>query len=195
MTSADRSPDPVLHVLAGPNGAGKTTFVNRVLEPATHLPFVNADLIALQRWPRSVAEHAYDAARLAATERDRLMATRQSFITETVFSHASKVDLIRTATGIGFHVYLHVVIVPEETTVARVAHRVRHGGHTVPEQKIRERYERLWDLVVRARDLAERTRIYDNSTARNPFRLVASYDHGRPVGAVDWPRWAPRQLT
>jgi predicted ABC-type ATPase len=40
------------------------------------------------------AEHAYDASRAAAEERLRLMAERPSFITETVFSHPSKVDLL-----------------------------------------------------------------------------------------------------
>ena len=43
--------DPVLHLVAGPNGAGKTTFHDRVLAPATSLPFVNADHLAARHWP------------------------------------------------------------------------------------------------------------------------------------------------
>jgi len=43
----------VLHVLAGPNGAGKSTFVNRVLQPVNHLPFIDAGVIAAERWPES----------------------------------------------------------------------------------------------------------------------------------------------
>jgi predicted ABC-type ATPase len=70
------SADPVLHLLAGPNGAGKTTFVNRVLQPVTHLPFVNADDIAAREWPEASATHAYEASRLAAGERARLIAAR-----------------------------------------------------------------------------------------------------------------------
>jgi len=42
---------PVLHLLAGPNGSGKSTFVAEVLQEVTHLPFVNADVIAAHRWP------------------------------------------------------------------------------------------------------------------------------------------------
>lgn len=38
--------DPVLHVLAGPNGAGQTTLAERMILPVTHLPFVNADVLA-----------------------------------------------------------------------------------------------------------------------------------------------------
>lgn len=78
---------PVFHLLAGPNGSGGSTFVAEVLQPVTHLPFVNADVIAASRWPEAPAEHAYDASRAAADERIRLMAARASFITETVFSH------------------------------------------------------------------------------------------------------------
>ncbi|MCI0157855.1 hypothetical protein KNO15_14240 [Leifsonia shinshuensis] len=73
----------------------------------------------------------------------------------------------------------------------RVAERVRDGGHGVPEQKIRDRYARLWELVVRARTMADRTEFFDNSSARHPFRRVASYEHGLPLGRPDWPAWAP----
>ena len=188
------SADPVLHLLAGPNGAGKTTFASRVLQPVTHLPFVNADDIAAREWPEATTAHAYEASRLAARERARLIAARSSFITETVFSHESKVDLVAAAEAAGFHVHLHVILVPEETTVRRVEHRVQRGGHDVPEAKIRERYHRLWALVAQARELAERTRVYDNSLARAPFRLVATYEHGQLIGEATWPSWTPAEL-
>ena len=186
--------DPVLHLLAGSNGSGKSTFVERLLAPTTHLPFVNADLIAAERWPDSQPEHAYDASGFAAAERDRLMSTRTSFITETVFSHRSKVDLVRVANSLGYHVYLHVMLVPEDTGVGRVEHRVRRGGHSVPEEKNRSRYQRLWGLVAEARGFAERTRVYDNSSARHPYRLVATYERGVLVGEADWPAWTPAAL-
>ncbi|WP_244301061.1 AAA family ATPase [Leucobacter insecticola] len=81
---------PVIHILAGPNGSGKSTFVDRVLRPATNLPFVNADVIAAERWPDAQATHAYEASRAAAEERTQLLLTKRSFITKTVFSHPSK---------------------------------------------------------------------------------------------------------
>src|SRR5436190_19961974 len=109
-------PTPVLHVLAGPNGAGKSTLAERVLVPVTHLPFVNADLLAAEHWPGEEASHAEDGQRLASEERARLLAEGASFITETVFSHSSKVDLVREAVSLGYEVHLHVVLVPEELT-------------------------------------------------------------------------------
>ncbi len=79
------SSEPVLHLIAGPNGAGKTTLATRVIAPVTHLPFVNADVIAEQRWPAAQAEHAYQASEAAAEQRRELIAAGRSFIAETVF--------------------------------------------------------------------------------------------------------------
>ena len=186
---------PVLHVLAGPNGSGKSTFVARVLQPLTHLPCVNADEIAAERWPGEELEHAYQASRAAAELRRRMLARGESFITETVFSHHSKVALVTQAVALGYLVNLHVMLVPADLAVARVAERVRRGGHQVPEQKIRERYARLLKLIVEARALADRSTFYDNSRAKRPFRVVATFERGRLVGEADWPAWTPTVLT
>ncbi|SEH65914.1 MULTISPECIES: AAA family ATPase [unclassified Leifsonia] len=185
---------PVLHLVAGPNGSGKSTYVARLLQSVTHLPFVNADVIAAERWPDAQSEHAYDASRAAATERERLLSERRSFITETVFSHPSKLALVDEAIALGYLVHLHVILVPVEVSVNRVAERVRDGGHGVPEQKIRERYSRLWELVAKARTVADRSEFFDNSSASRPFRRVAAYEHGLPLGAPSWPAWTPAAL-
>jgi predicted ABC-type ATPase len=189
---------PVLHLLAGSNGAGKSTLAQEILIPRTHLVFVNADLIAERLWPDDRAEQARRApevSQLAAEERARLMADQVSFITETVFSHPSKLDLLRQAQLIGYTVSLHVVMVPEALAVERVTDRVAYGGHAVPEDKIRGRYGRLWELVAQARHMADRADCYDNSSLDKPFRRVAVYEYGQPVGQPDWPDWTPAPLT
>lgn len=186
---------PLLHLLAGPNGAGRSTYVRDVLGPATGLRLINADPISAERWPDSQAEHAYDAARIAEARRRECMATGESFISETVFSHPSKVELLADASALGYLVHLHVILVPIDLTVQRVAERVRRGGHTVPESKVRERYERLWGHVAAAIRIADVTEVLDNSSARNPFRLCATYRHGTLVGPPSWPKWAPRPLV
>ncbi len=187
-------PDPVLHLLAGPNGAGKSTLHDTVIGPATHLEFVNADLIAAQRWPEDPAGSSYKAATLAAERRSHLIENRVSFVTETVFSHESKLELVRAAVDAGYLVALYVVAVSEELAVARVNNRVDVGGHLVPEQKIRERYRRLWPLVAAAIDLVDGATGYDNSLAAQPFRVVARFERGWVVGEPDWPAWTPAPL-
>jgi predicted ABC-type ATPase len=183
-----------LDLVVGPNGAGKSTFIAFTLAPL--LPgsvVVNADEIARRRWPEDPASHAYDAARVAADTRARLIELGRSFIAETVFSHPSKLDLIGTAHRGGFTVVLHVLLVPEDLAVERVRHRVKAGGHDVPETKIRERYHRLWALVAHALALSDIATVYDNSRLHGP-RIVAQLSGGDIVGSPDWPAWTPEDL-
>jgi predicted ABC-type ATPase len=184
-----------LHVVIGPNGSGKTTFVTEFL--ALELPgyaYVNADEIAKARWPTDSDAHAYEAAQIAAETRAHLIASGQSFIAETVFSHPSKLDLIRSAQEAGYQVVLHAMLVPEELAVRRVAYRVQAGGHDVPEHKIRERYHRLWQLVVQAISLADRAVVYDNSQLEGPVK-IAEFFGGLPIGVATLPEWAPEPMV
>ena len=186
--------DPVLHLLAGPNGSGKSELFAAVIGPVTHLEFVNADEIAASRWPGDAEARSYDAARLAAERRSELLAARTSFATETVFSHPSKLELVRDARAAGDLVTLHVLVVPVDLAVARVATRAALGGHDVPEEKIRARFERLWPIVASAIAVADSALVYDNSRAKPAFRLVATFDHGTLIGRSDWPSWTPPPL-
>ena len=187
--------DPVLHLLAGPNGSGKSTLYERVIEPVTGLEFVNADRIAKAIWPEAPEAHSYDAAVIAGQLRDDRLSAGRSLCYETVFSHESKLDVVRDAMAIGFIVELHVVIVPVELTVARVKLRAAQGGHDVPERTIRDRYDRLWPLVAEAIAVATRAHVSDNSSATHPFRKAATFEHGRLVGTPTWPVWTPTEFT
>jgi predicted ABC-type ATPase len=186
--------DPVLHLVAGPNGAGKSTFVAEILGPVTGLPFINADEIAAKRWPGREVEHAYEASELAAQERSRALKRRRSFATETVFSHPSKLELLGAAKAAGYRVTLHIILIPEELAVARVRQRVLHGGHDVPEDKIRGRFSRLWAHLHEAIQLCDETFVYDNTTAHRPYRRVAEFLDGKLIRSPDWPPWTPAEL-
>ncbi len=185
-----------LDLVVGPNGAGKTTFTRLVLLPA--LPpgavFVNADELAATRWPEDPEGRSYDAARVAARTRTALIRARRPFVAETVFSHESKLGLIDSARAAGFTTVLHALLVPEELSVLRVERRVAAGGHPVPEQKVRQRYRRLWALVATAMERCDTSTVYDNSARRGP-RAVARFSHGVAVGDLRWPTWTPGDLT
>lgn len=184
-----------LDLVVGCNGAGKSTFVRLTLAPAwPAATFVNADAIAAQRRPDDAAAHSYEAAQIAAATRARLIELRRPLIAETVFSHPSKVELVRDAKRVGYYVAVHVLLIPENLAVARVAARVAAGGHDVPEDKIRGRYHRLWPLVAVAIGLADTANVWDNSRHDGP-RAVALFAGGLPVGDPDWPVWAPAAFT
>lgn len=184
---------PEIHVIAGPNGVGKSTLYEHVLSPSG-MEFVNADMVAARHWPQAQSEHAYEASRLAAERRGALMAERRSLVTETVFSHESKLDLLRDAAQLGYIVTLHVVIVPEELAVARVRKRVEHGGHAVPEEKIRSRYRRLWKHIAEGIRMADDAYVYDNSTLKEALDRMAHFQRGHRMHPVRWPAWAPPEL-
>lgn len=184
-----------LDLVVGPNGAGKSTFVRLVLVPGRPwVPFVNADVIAAQRWPDDPESHAYEAADVAASTRSELILRREPFIAETVFSHPSKLDLLREAAAAGYYAALHVLMVPEDLAVARVKERIANGGHSVPEVKIRERYHRLWSLVAEAISLVDTATCYDNSRNSGPLE-VAMFVQGFQVGGGSWPSWTPGTLA
>ncbi len=172
-----------LDLIVGPNGAGKSTFAQEIL--AALLPgvlFVNADLIARDRWPEDPERHAYDAAAIAAATRSALIESGRQFIAETVFSHPSKLALIDQAHGAGYFVALHVLMLPEHVAVARVAARVERGGHSVPEHKIRERYRRLWPLVAEAAARSRLGHVLGQLDARRPRSRGGARQ--RPIGGA-----------
>jgi len=184
-----------LDLVVGCNGAGKSTFVALTLAPLLPAsPFVNADEIARQRWPDDPASHAYQAARVAAETRAKLIELGASFIAETVFSHPSKLELIDDARTHEYTIVLHVVMIPEELAVQRVRYRVQAGGHEVPEDKIRQRYQRIWGLLAQAFPRCDHASVYDNSSSTGP-RIVAQFTDGHLVGEATWPAWTPTELT
>jgi predicted ABC-type ATPase len=184
-----------LDLIVGPNGAGKSTFAQEILGVLSPgVLFVNADLIAFERWPEDPESHSYDAARIAAATRTALIEGGRQFIAETVFSHPSKIALIDQAQEAGYFVALHVLMVPEDLAVARVAARVERGGHSVPGYKIRERYQRLWPLVAVAAAKAESAAFWDNAGLNGPD-LVAELAVGQLLAPPKWPPWTPEALS
>jgi predicted ABC-type ATPase len=185
-----------LDLVVGPNGSGKSTFVRLTLAAQRPgVPFVNADILASQRWPDPAEAmcRAAEAAEMAHAVREQLIAERREFIAETVASHPSKVDLVAHAARAGYYVAIHVLLVPEDLAVQRVGRRVEAGGHAVPEGKIRARHQRLWTQVAAMIPLADAVEFYDNSGDRP--RSVASFVSGEPIGVARWPTWMPDALV
>ena len=142
-------------------------------------PLVNADLIARGRWPDDPEAHAWDALLEANAVRAKLLDEGRSFVTETVFSHSSRVDLIRRARAGGYSVWMTFIhLGSPNLAVARVEQRVRAGGHAVAEERVRGRYERMPVNVLEALPLVDRLFVVDNSEEGRAFRTVLAFDRG-----------------
>ena len=171
---------PVFFLLAGPNGAGKSTLYKAQVLAGTipaHAEFVNADIYEtthLQNITDPIARS--EQARLwADSRRSQLLLAGEPFVSETVFSHESKLTLIADAKAQGFLVMLLVVALDEPTLLLeRVARRVTEGGHPVPTQRILERYPRTLANLTKAVRLADAAVLYDSTeSALDTQRAVA----------------------
>ena len=170
-------------VLAGPNGAGKSTMAAELLvEVLGAAEFVDADVIA-RNLPRSRSV-AITAGRAMLRRLDELGAGRRDFGFETTLASRSLVPRIRRLARAGYECHLVFLWLPNaDLAVARVADRVRLGGHAVPEQTIRRRYRSgLRNFFALYRPLTTTWRMYDNSTYE--LRLIAS-GAGRETRAVN----------
>lgn len=95
-----------------------------------------------------------------------------SFSFETVFSHPSKISFLEKAELSGYRNYLYYIATDNcKINIERVKQRVAEGGYSVPEEKIKSRYNSsLNNLLPDLRDIY-RGYIFDNSE-QEP-RLIA----------------------
>ncbi len=133
-------------IIAGPNGAGKTTLAREFLPAEADCPvFVNADLIAAGLAPFQPETAAFRAGRLMLEEIARHAAEGHSFAFETTLSGLIYARRIAGWRAAGFAVKLiFLSLATPEEAIARVAMRVRQGGHAVPPAIIRRRFAAGW---------------------------------------------------
>lgn len=174
----DETPRRVI-VIAGPNGAGKTSFAQSFLpREAGILHFINADLIAADLSPSAPETVAFQAGRLMLERMRELTDRRESFAFETTLSGRNYLRQIRLWQSDGYCVSLIFLRLPdEETAIARVAERVRQGGHNIPEAVIRRRFHAGWqNFENHYRNLVNRWAVYD-TMSESPRLLQWKRNH------------------
>jgi predicted ABC-type ATPase len=129
-------------IIAGPNGAGKTTFARSFLPAEAQCPrFINADLIAAGLSPFAPETAAVKAGRLMLEEIRDCVRREESFAFETTLSGLGYLRHIRQWRTQGYRIGLYFLSLPNaEAAIARVAKRVRQGGHNIPEAVVRRRF-------------------------------------------------------
>lgn len=173
------APRPTLVVLAGPNGSGKSTLYQTRIAPKFAAPFINADIIQRDELHDPDVKAAYQAAEIAAERRLACFRQSRSIVTETVFSHPAKLELITQAKALGYRVMtFHISVADPDLSVARVGERVGEGGHPVPEDKIRSRYDRAGPLIRQAVLRSDIGHVFDNSALNQPPTRALSFSNG-----------------
>ncbi len=164
---------PQLFVIGGANGSGKTTISLSLLPRLSVLEYVNADAIATGLSPLKPESMAVQAGRLMLSRLQSLANAGADFAFETTLAARTFAPFLRQCKAKGYIINLIYFWLPSpELAVKRVASRVASGGHSIPEDVIRRRYERgRRNLIELYLSLCDDWMIYDNSGSEP--RLIA----------------------
>jgi len=178
---------PKLVIIAGPNGAGKSTSAPQLLSGGRSVhQFVNADVIAKEEGLSDIA-----AGRATLERLDELARARRDIAFETTLSSQSLLGRIQHLRQQGYRCHLAFFWLPNsEMATQRVAQRVLSGGHHIPEDVIRRRYERglenLFNMYMAAVDSWELV----NNTVRPPGNHIARKRRHRALEIRDNRIWS-----
>jgi len=159
-------------VLAGNNGAGKSSIIGAMfLENGVE--FFNPDAAARRVLSTNPGISPTEANSLAWHEGKRLLeraiAERKDFAFETTLGGNTISNLLTKALAEEMEVRIcYVGLNSAEQHIARVQSRVRHGGHSIPEERIRERHTRSRLNLIGLLPWLTELLLYDNSEEADP---------------------------
>ncbi len=181
---------PDFFLFGGPNGAGKTTLALKLLPELGCREFVNADLIAGGLSPFQPDSVDFKAGFLMMRRLRELAAKSVNFATESTLAARAYVPFIQECRKRGYRFNLIFVWLPDaEMNVARVAARVRAGGHNIPEDVIRRRYEAgRKNFIELYKPLADTWRIFNNAALSET--VIAEGGHQKPTLIFDFEAWS-----
>jgi len=174
---------PNIYIIGGPNGSGKTTVSLRLLPNFLEcFEYVNADAIAAgmsQFNPESVA---ILAGRLMIQRLRTLSDSGTDFAFETTLAARNFARFLINCKNKGYTINLiYFWLQSPELAIERVRRRVESGGHSIPEDVIRRRYDRgRRNLTSLYLPLCDSWMVYNNSSPA--LLLVARKNaQGEPI--------------
>ena len=165
---------PRLYIISGCNGAGKTTASYSLLpEMLDCREFVNSDEFAKGLSPFDPSKAAIQASKYMIMKFRYLLKRQMDFAVETTLATRTLLKTVRMAQDAGYTVtLLYFWLNSPELAVERVRARVEAGGHNIPEETIRRRYNvGIYYFFNSYAPICERWILADNSQA--PFRVIA----------------------
>jgi predicted ABC-type ATPase len=195
---------PRIYVLAGVNGAGKSSIGGAAFR-SSGADYYNPDEAARELMDAqpglTLAEANAAAWQTGRTLLERAIKERLDFAFETTLGGNTIPRLLAEAAKSGIEILVwYVGLESPELHVERVAARVLRGGHPIPEEMIRRRYELSRLNLVQLLPFLSALRVYDNSDHAEPEaggmpapRLLLHLKAGRilePEDLSKTPDWA-----
>lgn len=180
-------------VLAGVNGAGKSTLF-QTQHQLKKMPRINTDEIlkGIGDW-RNI-DNLMQAGKIAIRKIDNYFVNGISFNQETTLCGNLIVKSISRAKALGYIVEIHFVSVDSvEIAKNRVAYRVAHGGHGVPEHDIERRYYKSMERIREFIPICDLVVMYDNT---EQLRRIAIFKKGEKVReSHNVPKWYAEEIS
>lgn len=177
-----------LYFIAGCNGAGKTTASYTLLPELWNCrEFINADEIAKGLSPFNPKSVEIQSGRLMLERIEEMLAGTESFSVETTLSTRSYSGLIDKAHSLGFSVKLLFFWLPTpETAIIRVEQRVKEGGHDIPVDVIRRRYQAGIDNLFKIyMDKVDEWMLVENLSTPRIVIATGGYDREIQINEVE----------
>jgi len=143
-------------IVSGANGVGKTTFAKPYVKNLGY-KFLNADEIAKKIEQQGLENAMIKAGRIFFAELNKSINEKENIVIETTLSGSYINKIANKSKKLGYQIKLiYIFIDSEELCVERVRSRVLKGGHNVPEEDIRRRFQRslnnFWDKFTQIAD-------------------------------------------
>lgn len=157
---------PQVYIIAGPNGSGKTTFASKFLPNYADCPsFINADTIARGLSGFSPDAVALKAGRILLEQIESYASRNVDFAFETTLSGINYLARLKSLKKRGYAIHLFFLWIPDvRLSLARIASRVKRGGHDIPEKVVRRRFHKgIENLFRDYRSALDSWILFDNS--------------------------------
>ena len=157
---------PVLTLFAGINGAGKSTLyiLQQERYPADRGVRVCPDEILVENdgdW--QVYKDVWESGRIAYQKIEDCINQRESFNWEFTVISNYVVKIMERAKAAGYQIRLNFILTDDvEMALQRIENRVKNGGHGIPEDVVRSRFNRQLANMAEALSLVDMAVFYDN---------------------------------
>jgi len=171
-------------IIGGVNGTGKSSLTGVLKAQRNDLGVI----VDVDRITALAGVSPLEGGRIAIRRMEDCLEKGVSFTQESTLSGIRTAQTAERAKQAGYSIRLfYVALDTAEESLARIANRVRRGGHAIGTDDVLRRFAGRWEAVAKVLPFCDEAHFFDND---NGFAEVAEYKNGEllPIGEL-CPRW------